>query len=72
MKKLLVLMSMLAIAAITIAQVKPQEVKKDTTKVKTEVKKTEVKKDTTKVKEAKPYLPVKAAEAKKDTTKVKK
>ena len=34
MKKLLVLMSVLAITAMTFAQVKPQEVKKDTTKIK--------------------------------------
>ncbi len=71
MKKKLLLVLMFVIAAITMAQIKPQEAKKDTSKVKTEVKK-----DTSKVKtETKPYLPIKGVETpavKKDTSKVKK
>ena len=39
MKKKLLLVLMFVIAAITMAQIKPQEAKKDTSKVKTEVKK---------------------------------
>ena len=85
MKKLLVLMSVLAISAMTFAQVKPQtkEVKKDTQKEivkkdsvrkdslrKVSLKKDALKKDSLKMKENKFNQPVK--EVKKDTTKIKK
>ena len=71
-------MSALAITAMTFAQVKPQEVKKDVKKdtQKEMVRKDSLKKDSLKkvsnVKENQFNQPAKPAEVKKDTTKIKK
>ena len=59
-------MSVLAITAMTFAQVKPQEVKKDTTKTKTELKTDSLKKVSNMKKNQYNQPPVK------DTTKIKK
>ena len=76
MKKLLVLMSFLAITAMIFAQVTPQKqvVKKDTQKemVKKDSLKTDSLKKVSNMKGNQYNQPAKPAEVKKDTTKIKK